>query len=457
MIKVQSSIFLFLLFAAPFVLGSKTWSLDQVIRQALKVSLESQIIQEKTKSDSLIKIKALEPYDWQFKMKSPPLNKDIYKPFFKNSFYALQKKWAYGFTSSILYPSSELAFISPQSALTENKFILNLEQNLLRNFFGRSDRLLLDSANYKYEERSFLRKKEMRQIVHKAAELFWKGLLIETHLKQIKTAAKDYKELASAARQKEQLGHSKPGEIPQILSEYENYLNQQNTLSNQLQNFKKGLKVFLQTERSNFTFQNKKLPGLPKNKNIKDTNSLDLLKEVEARFKAVASQTQAQKYFYLPYLKLTAQAGFSEKKDFSNMMKSPSDFKNMYIGFELIYPFPRWKKHSSLLAQEEEARLQYESSKQSLSHQLDSSWLDVKTYRKSMLASKKILNLQKKALKEIRQAYLQGRTPIDFLISAQKRFISSYLENISAQKQYSLSWIKYHSLRNQLLERYLKE
>ena len=150
---------------------------------------------------------------------------------------------------------------------------------------------------------------------------------------------------------------------------------------------------------------------------------------------------------------------FGNQKNWTQTLKS-AELKNYKIGINFIYPLShsptRWKQFRYLQAKKLQHELEYQDHKQNITNQLQINWNQLKNAQHSLKASFKILKLQKQALDEIRKSYIQGRTPITALISAQDRSTEVEKENLQAQKNYNLSLLKYYSLRDELLSRYEK-
>ena len=265
------------------------------------------------------------------------------------------------------------------------------------------------------------------------------------------------------ARKKHKLGHSRPGEIPQILSQLENALKKQKQSETLLKNANSQLKTLLQTQKSNFKFKNHKPKPLPKKQHVKDPSHLMTAQIAYKNFLSEKAQLDSQKYFYLPYLKLKAQADFLGshpdhlKKAFENLKLKES--QNYSIGVELTYPLPSSfsmrKKAFQLKSQTHQKQLEYQEQIENFKNQLESSWNSLENLHSSMRSSLKISKLQNKALEEIRKSYVQGRTSMADLISAQDRSAQTELEKIQAQKNYNLSLFQFYLLRDQLLSRYM--
>ena len=453
------------------------WTLKKVIQTALANSLKHSIIQKGSQSDDLILDPALTPYNWTLGSTWDHPQKDwstSKKSFYWISSTFLQKKFSTGTDFQITYfnnyglpqfSTSPFDFLNPSSqtgSAYRHRLSFQVKQNFLRNFFGREDRLKLKSVQHLYKSQNLSRKEELKQLILTSAEYFWNSYIAYIQLRQARQQIQDYKKLSQIARKKNKLGHSTPGETPQILSQLERTLKHKKQVEVNLKNANIQLKTFLQKSDARFRFKTHKPQTLPKKQNIHNVNSLNTVQIAHNNFISQTTKLDSQKYFYLPYIQLKVQTDLQSSHP-DNFYKSFSDFRSQRpqfyaIGVELSYPlisaFSKKRKIKSLKSKYTQAQLNYQDQIQSFSDQLEISWNSLKNSYQSMRSSVKIEKLQSKALKEIQQSYIQGRASMNDLISAQDRKAQMDLEKIQAQKNYNLSLLKFYALRDQLLSRY---
>lgn len=445
--------------------SAKTWSLNEIILKTLENSLSIQIIQAQKEGDKLVQAEALAPFDWQmgWHYTLPRVENNFSSKNF-NSNFSLQKKWLYGLHFETHYCISaghaKCTNIPTLSNPYSKTVSLNIEQSILRNFFGREDRLKFQSANDKYKSLKFTRKEDIQKLILNTAEKFWNSYILDIHVQQAKKTRRDYKELAELIQKKSKLGHIQPGEAPQILSQYERTLKQQKEMETQFKNSMIELMDFTQIQDKKFRFQKHRTFSMPRFSPVKDVEKLNIVQTAQALYSSEIALLDSQKYFYLPYVQLYAGADFSgNQKGWMEILKSP-ETKNYKIGINFIYPLShspaRWKRSSYLHSKKLQHELEYQDQKQKIRNQLKTNWNQLKNAQNSLKASFKILKLQKQALDEIRKSYIQGRIPIDRLISAQDRSTEVEKENLQTQKNYNLSLLKYYSLRDELISRYKK-
>lgn len=464
--KYLALFFLFLIHSA----SAKEWNLDQMILKTLEKSRNIQIIQAQKDADKLIQAEALVPYDWQtgwnYALPKNTFTNDNFNIKSFSSSFSLQKKWLYGvnFKTSYCYTTIEMScgssspspIASPYSRIVS----LSLEQNILRNFLGREDRLKFQSANYRYESLKFKRTEETKTLILSTAEKFWNSYAFHTYVQQAKKRSQDYKELTELAQRKSKLGHTRPGEIPQILSQYERAVKQQRELETQLKNSMIHLQDFTQIEDTNFKFQKHRTLPLPHFSSVKNIEQLNTIQTARSHYLSSISMLDTQKYFYLPYVKLYAGTDFlGNEKTWLKTLNS-AELKNYKVGIAITYPLShsltRWRQFRHLRSKKIQHELEYQDFKQNISTQLKINWNQLENAHFSLKASFKILKLQKQALNEIRKSYIQGRISINTLISAQDRNTEVEKENLQAQQNYNLSLLNYYSLRDELLSRYEK-
>ena len=466
---------LLLILMSIFTAQAKKWNLTDVIQTALKQSYDSKIIESQKQSNELIKIPTLAEYDLkaiakaQFPKDITSSNKD-----FSDYSYILQKKWTTGSQMRVVYCHSYgisycgspfVGSFTPPSLTTPSSFYTSkasfqLEQNLLRNFLGREDRLKIKSTQAQYKSAQLKQKEDIKQLILLAAKNFWDSYTAYTNWKQAQKQTKYYKKLTQLTRRKKNLGHIVPGEIPQIQSQYERALNLQNTSHTQWINSSVALQSFLQTKSSQFYFKNPKPIPKPSFKNF----NLDLLNAVQIAKKnqeSLSSKIQINKYYFVPYLKFKAQLDYSGqdargKKEAFEKLKENRFYT---MGLDFVYPIPTTKSgiraFRNIKYKEKEYELNFLQTKDKIKNQIKMLWNTVQSTLSAMKTAHRISQLQNKALIEIQKSYEQGRLSINDLISAQDRKLQMELEKVKSQKEYDLSAIRYLSITDQLIQKYM--
>ena len=476
--RYLKKILLIVLGVSSFAAQSKKWGLGDVIQTALKQSYDSQIIESQKQSDDLIKAKAYAEYDFTAILKAQ-FPKDITSTnkFFTDYSYILQKKWITGSQTRMVYCHSYGisycgspfvgSFTPPSltapSSFYANKFSFQLEQGLLRNAFGREDRLKIKVAKSQYKAVLLSRKEDVKKLILTATQNFWNSYTAYTSWKQAQQQARYYKKLVRLTRKKKNLGHIVPGEIPQIQSQYERALNFQKTSHTHWKNTSLVLQSFLQTNSSQFYFKNSKPISMPKFKKF-SIDSLNVVQMAKNNKESLESKIKLQKYYFIPYLKLKAQIDYSgqdrrgREQAFEQLKAGDNKFYS--VGLDFVYPIPAStsgiKMLRSVRYKEKEYELNFLQTKDRIKNQIKILWNTVQNARSAMKTAESIARLQNKALVEVQKSYEQGRISINDLISAQDRKLQMELEKVKSQKEYDLAAIRYLSVTDELTQRYIK-
>ena len=460
--------------SAGFFSFGESLNLKKTIQRALKNSLSAQLIESQKQSDELILAQALAPFDWTVSAGAENLNDTIkleINDLRIKQHFAIQKKWALGTTFKVKYEKGSNLFRSMPFCLSPllpdepwhcDQFFIQIEQSLLQNFFGRSDRLQLKAARLRREGLYFSRTEELKKTALKAGEKFWNSYLALIQLKIAESQVKNFKELLQAVKNKKDLGYAQPGEEPLVLAQYEKSLSLRRTAKIQIKNANSDLKTFLQMGlKEKIYFPPHRPPALPQNREIKNIESFNAVKTAEKKMLSDLANIQSKKYFYLPKLSLQAGAGYfgqgaSPSESFAKLKNK--DKLNFTVSLNLIYPIPsslsRWRQIKTFEQKKLESRLQFQQVKNSFKNQTEAVRRLVEDSHSAMLASYKILKFQQKALEEIKTAYIQGRVKINDLISAQEKSSIMELEKSKAQKTFSLALLRFYSLTDRLLEFY---
>lgn len=463
--------FLFILIFSASFIKAQTLSLKNVIEMALSQSRQKQIIEKKQESDELIKIQARLPFNWTLgsQLGRPYEDLETSSDFWTSSVY-LQKKLLSGTSLTLSYlnsysiPSDLPTLLPNLTPYYLQRASVSLEQSLLRNFLGREDRWRLRSVDAQYNSVFLSRKEELKQLIIVSAEKFWNSYTASFLLKQARRRSADYKNLVDIAQKRNQLGDTQPGEIPQILSRYERALKMERDNLTQLTQANIDLKSFLQIkEEEVIQFKDHQPLLLPAFLKIKNIEEMNRVKIAESTRNSLQAQIKSQELYFLPYVKLKAeigQTGFHQQnyEQAFDLFKDGAN-QNYFIGINFQYPIPsslsQIRQHRTLKSKKLQYEIEYQDQKQIFKNQLESSEIELKNSHKSLKAYSKIYRLQQQALDEIRKSYIQGRASLDILITTQDRSAEVEIENIQAQRNYNLSLLRYYSLRDELLKRYL--
>ncbi|MBC6415925.1 MAG: TolC family protein [Bdellovibrionales bacterium] len=397
--------------------------------------------------------------------KNPFIDRFIPK---KNEIYnksiAFQKKIPYGFSFNSFYfdrveessNSEILNQFRPESIYRRN-LSLELKANLTEtvSHFWLFDifKTSLSLQDLRYQE-------ESEGVLLKALSQYWKTYLAYVGLKQAEESLKTYKKLVQQINDKKRYNFLQPGERPQILAEYQNI---QNLLDVARQNYDletKALFIYLNEDSQNYDFVFKPNSSfvLPQFKNI----SLEETRFVQMQKKKIETQKLNllfQKTSLFPSLELVGKRAWIPASMTREELNFSSD-QSVY-GLEISL---KWSLFSKSFYQRvdqkkyelEESKIDFEILKKEQKNQMSLLQQKIKTAHKNIQRTKQANRYRQEAFKELQKSFNQGRVDIFQLIQAEKEVRDSEIKKIMALSEYSISLASLLSLRDELLERYLK-
>ena len=298
------------------------------------------------------------------------------------------------------------------------------------------------------------------ELALKAAGQYWKTYLAWVSYIQTKKGLKTYRRLVQQINNKKRYGFLRPGERPQILAEYENIQQATDKQKQNYENEKKALLLFLKKDpdRHNIKFKPETLFPLPRfpEINIEDTRTIKIKKkqinEQELKWKA-------NKAKLFPSLYLSSKGGF---------IPGASSYEDLsFNSKEFFYEFGasiRWNFFSKSFREKvnmekytlEENKTDLEISKQQLKDRLTSLEKEMVTSYQNVRRAKRANKYQKKAFRELRNSFEQGRVDIFELISTENKLRESEVRKKSALSEYFFLNLQIQAMRDQLVEDYLK-
>lgn len=109
----------------------------------------------------------------------------------------------------------------PNSMLAQDYFGLTFEQSIWKNFFGRSDRAKIKSAELNYSAAQKTRQDELQNLVLQALKSYWATFVASQSFQEALNSRDRYNKLVEAVRKKTSYGYSAPGELSQVRAELE--------------------------------------------------------------------------------------------------------------------------------------------------------------------------------------------------------------------------------------------
>ncbi len=446
---------------------------QKVAEMVLKESFQSDEIQ-KTSDLSIYSVAlAKSLYDWNFSLESYYENtqfqnfartanpKDenyktsvlVTKPLMSGTLLGLdisrtQIQSTFSATSTASFPANQTLDVAG----------ITIEQSLLRNFFGRSFRAEVASAEKLDQSKRVLKTDLLQTLVLETVQLFWNAFVSQENFEEALNSRERTEKLAEVVRKKSSLGYTNPGELPQVLAELEvrnqtvksesaNYLGLLSQLKTKLR-IPEATAVKLVTSTE--------IPELPQLSptSIEDLRSIKSLKSKleSSDLSLVSSKSKAYPDLSLVGKYYTSGIGSTTTDSFQEL--SSQTRPKYYVGVKLAYRFG-----SDLQGQEiYNKKLQRDIDESTLSRtrlemkdQIQNAERRMQSTYAIVSSSKKQVVLREEAAREIQKAYNQGRTDIKILIDVLNSFFAAEVQYSKAVGDYQIALNNLAALRDELI------
>ncbi|MCX7978030.1 MAG: TolC family protein [Bdellovibrionaceae bacterium] len=341
---------------------------------------------------------------------------------------------------------------------TLDTLTFSLEQPLWNNSFGISDRAKVRKARLEYESSKVLRANELEDSVLEALRSFWNTYVAQANLQEAINSRERYEQLVKTVRKKSAVGYTSPGELSQVLAEYEGRVQNVKTAS---QEYLRSLDAFMTLldlpPETELEFKaNKEIPPPPKLSPI-HIEELRNSRSQQLRLKAAEENLTASRWGNSPNLSLILRAGQSGLDDtgeaaYSELLSGRNP--RYYAGLKFQYAFGAGAANEDLvnkrLARDAEqnrlARLNREER-----DRLEAAERRVATTYALALSSKTQRDLREKAMQELNRSFNQGRTDISVLIEAMNRYFATEIQYIRAVGDYQIALNEWAAQRDELI------
>lgn len=465
--------------AAPVVSNRKvvTLSQKQVAELVLQQGLKTKEVNLKYQTYRLAPVQANAAYDWQL-YASTGFEKDKTVGLLASGTTETQSEYErYRTTLGFKKPFTtgtllglELSRLSQQVDLdasivnpppteqTLDTALLTLEQSLLGNFFGRSDRAIVEAADLNYQANEILRANELEDVVLEVIRQFWATYVSEENFKETVAARDRYKTLVDAVRRKTSLGYSTPGDLPQIQAEFEGREQNVKTSSTEYLKNVDTLITLLSLEPGTEIKFNvpSEIPAVPKLA-PKDPEKLRLVRSQKLKADAAAATLRASESLSYPTLNLVGQlksTGRDENSEGSYSELTAGNRPMYYVGLRFAYNFGSDVQNELVI----NSKLNKDLEDTRLSRQLlEVNDLEAQAERKAQAAyavatsAEKQKGFRDKAARELQKTYNQGRTDISILITALNNFFNSEVVYQTALGNYHTALNEWAALRDELI------
>jgi outer membrane protein TolC len=335
---------------------------------------------------------------------------------------------------------------------------LTLEQALLANFFGRSDRAVVEAADLTYQSNEILRANELEDVVLEVIRQFWSTYVSEENFKETVAARDRYKTLVDAVRRKTNLGYSTPGDLPQIQAEYEGREQAVKLASTQyLQNVDALITLLSLDPGTEIKFTvPSDIPTVPK-LTPKDPERLRLIRSQKLKADAAAATLRSSESLSYPTLNFVGQLSSTGRDGDAEGSYSEFTAGNRpfyYVGLRFAYHFGSDVQNETVI----NSKLNKDLEDTRLSRQLlEINDLEAQAERKAQAAYAVAVSAEKQkgfrdsAARELQKTYNQGRTDISILITALNNFFNSEVVYQTAIGSYHTALNEWAALRDELI------
>ena len=487
---IGGSVVLFLSWGAlPAELRPKALSMERVIARVLQDSLEYKKLKAGEGALFLPLARAGEFLDWRILAQSRleshrlnllepfenPLKEDwnfligVEKTFltgthikFMHSFLHTDRLFSPGYKNLFLKGAGVADRALPPEETVRIHTVLQIEQDLLKNFFGREDRLFLQTARARVQHSQLQMKEKMEGLIIRAVGDFWRAYLSRVLLDLKKSQKKDYRELMNINRKKARYGYLRPGEFYQIRAEWErarqeltlqqaDYADQKTRLLNLLK--------MRETKAIEFKIS-KTLPA-PVDLTLPRHSAPRLIQLAQKNLLIRKKERDLEKTRALPALKLFGSYGLTGyDREFSSSYRGLAEGENRdyAVGVKFQYPIFSTSLRQKRVFFREQAVEEGEQDLAIVQREFDRllkvTQQDLQSLYRSVKSAKKISNLRKASYKEIRKAYLQGRLSVFELITARDLTLRAHIQKAQLTARYYETLVYAYALKDQLVEKY---
>ncbi len=352
------------------------------------------------------------------------------------------------------------AFITnpPPSQQTLDIAGLTLEQSLLGNFLGKADRGVVNAAELTYQANNITRANELEEVVLQAIRQFWNTYVAQENFQESMNSRDRYKKLVDAVKRKTSLGYSNPGDLPQILAEFEGREQKVKTASIEYLAHLENLITLLNLEPgTEIKFDvPKTIPPVPKlaEKKIEELRDVRSSKLKVAAAKESLSAAESTSYPTVNFVGKIYTSGVDESSQNAYSEAVSGTRPKYYAGVKVQYNFGSDIQNETIINKKltkdlEETRLQRQLL-EAQDRQLQAQRKVHATYAIA-LSTEKQRGFREKASQELNRSYTQGRTDISLLITAMNNFFDSEVQYSRAVGEYAIALNEWAATRDELI------
>ncbi len=374
----------------------------------------------------------------------------------KNIPYGLSLKSSYSDLSELRLNSDFLNTAQSPSQIYRKSLSLelnaSLKEALTQNWALKAIQSGEEAVQWLYYEKA-------EELALRSVRQYWKTYLAQVSWLKSQEGLKTYQQLVRQIANKQKYNFLNPGEGPQVLAEYENLQQKADSQKQNYEREKKALFLFLQKPAEDYDLKFKTLPSPPPTfSKIK----IDSVRGVQMRAQQITERElkwRSHRVQLFPDIRFISQGGLipasaGSRKDLSFSRKNSFYELGVSLNWNLFSKSFYEKAHQERY-QLEEDKIDMEIFKKEIENQMDSLKEEISVSYKNIYRAERANSYQKKAFKELKRSFDQGRVDIFELIRAENKLRESELRKASALSEYSLLNLQFLALKDQLVEAYL--
>lgn len=428
----------------------------------------------------LLPVEVASRYDWNLSLEAdyeddrsqffyplPSIPNSTYKRYYTD--ISLKKPFSSGTTLGISYDrvsqSMRTNFVQPGlppawtlPLQTQDVLGVNLEQSLLKNFFGIADRASLESADLSFRAAEILRADGLQRLVLESLRQFWDCYVAQETLKESMASRDRYKDLIAQVRRKTAEGYANAGELPQVEAEFESQeqkVKENSTLFiTKLENL---ISLLNLPQDTNLEFvASESVPEIPKMASV-DVEGLRPVQAQKLKMEAANQALKASSSSSYPDVSLIGRAystGYDQTSDGSLSSLSAGNHPKYYVGLKFAYHFGSNVQNEDVSNKKatrdlEETRL----ARQKLEQRDALSQAEIKVQSKYAIvqSADRQRVFRDKTVKELKRTYMLGRTDVRLLIDAINDQFSSQVNFWRSIGDYQIALNEWAAVRDELI------
>lgn len=335
---------------------------------------------------------------------------------------------------------------------------LFFEQSLYGNAFGRADRALVSSADLTFKAQYLDRANNLESVALEGIRQYWLTATAEVAYKESQKSLQAYRKLTNEIRRKTRLGQTAPGDLPQVLAEFELRSQAVKTAEAEFIKAKEDLITLLNlpngSEIQLKTVQN--IAPLPSfvEKKIEETRSVQSQKlKVEAAQEALDASESSQSV-NVKFIGRAYSSGVNEEQHLAFEQMTTGTRPQYYAGLRLEYNFGSNVQEETILNRKMARDLASTRLRRQIAEtndQLDQASRNLKVSYEVAQSAESQKKYLEQAYRELQRSYDQGRIDISVLIGAINRYFDGEIAFNRALGNYSVAQAEWLASRDELV------